>query len=250
LPNGNLIQKQAFKQSSLKQHDDIKTKATAQSLSQTQKNNLPKIGSDVTTLFVGGAAPSLNGILTGEGEIPVKNYFDRGGYEDNGIAKYTTHKSYSTGEGLSVFHDISNGKRTILIGHSWGADEILDYGDVRPVDLAITIDPVGFIASWGYKINTHINVTADPGPKWAMSWQRFKICKCCCWGCCNIYGWYPKINNWDFSDWIAFSGLKYSNYFSMGNEVADDGLIYKGHHEEFENMLNMVKDRYPSIGLK
>jgi hypothetical protein len=248
LPNGKLIKKQPFKQSSLQQYDDIKV--TAQSLSQTQKNNLPKIGADgVTTRFIGGAAPTLKGLLTGEGEIPVKNYFDRKQYK--GDTTYDVHNSFNFFEGLTIFQNISKGEKTILIGHSWGADEILDYGDFQPVDLAVTVDPVGFIFSMGFRVNTHINVTADPGFPMSISLKRFKICRCCCGGCCTLYGWapVPKLN-WNFSDWIAFAGLKYVYYFQNANLYADDGFTYNGHHEDFEKMLKMVGERYPSIGIR
>ena len=248
LPNGKVIKKQPFKQSSLQQYDDIKV--TAQSLSETQKNNLPKIGADgVTTRFIGGAAPTLKGLLTGEGEIPVKNYFDRKQYK--GDTTYDVHNSFNFFEGLTIFQNISKGEKTILIGHSWGADEILDYGDFQPVDLAVTVDPVGFIFSMGFRVNTHINVTADPGFPMSISLKRFKICRCCCGGCCTLYGWVPVPKlNWNFSDWIAFAGLKYVYYFQNANLYADDGFTYSGHHEDFEKMLKMVGERYPSIGIR
>jgi hypothetical protein len=56
--------------------------------------------------------------------------------------------------------------------------------------------------------------------------------------------------NWNFSDWIAFAGLKYVYYFQNANLYADDGFTYSGHHEDFEKMLDMVGERYPSIGIR
>ena len=54
--------------------------------------------------------------------------------------------------------------------------------------------------------------------------------------------------NWNHGDWIAFFGGKYSVWHSWQvNYYSDDNIKYKGHHDNFYQMIRKVDAKYPSI---
>ena len=240
LPNGEIITKQPLEIAGEEQPGN---QMAPMGLSSHHVSRLPSIGTPslgTATLFVGGAGDP------GGGRGSVKYY--EGGYD----SKLDVHYSPWETTSQQAKDHLQNRNKSIIIGHSWGADTSLAYADNNYVDLLISVDPVGFSMDYGMRAYTHINVTADPGLPFTITWARKRICKCCCWRCCKrIYIWYPRIkHNWDTSDWIAYFGGKYSNYFHYRYVLGNDNIIYRGHHGEFVNMIDAVKKRYSNNPIK
>lgn len=153
-----------------------------------------------------------------------------------------------TQEEFSLFKNKAN---TFMLGHSYGGDSALAYGEVRPVDTIVAIDPVGWQMERGTKATNWINVTADPGPMMRIVWVRFRICRC---GCCgfsrSIYGYYPlRIVTWNMSDFIALFGGKYHTYFSQARRYASVDYRVRAHHDDFRKMVNVVKANISGLNL-
>jgi len=239
LPNGKEIKKLAFKPSQYQQHDDAKQK----SLSSYQKNKLPSIkNSNTATVFVGGFGDSWWGNT-------VKGYESK--FKPNLDIQYAPW--WDLQFEIEERKQFRGKSKKVIVGHSWGADSALSYGqyiDRNDLDLIVTTDPVG----WGFNMGgnaTWINAWADPGPAFSVTWHKFRICKCCCWGCCKAYGWYPRFqDNWNTGDWVAYYGGKYSTWHRwLVNHYADDSIKHKGHHDHFEKMLKKVDAKYENIDL-
>jgi len=243
LPSGQKVLRNRLKPSQKSLHDVVdKNKA----LTQAQVNALPTIGgASVATVFVGGGGDSwINHTV---------EYYEGNNYgtvSDVNYAPWWEIDNLRVLGGVTSLSDFDNKNGTILIGHSWGGDAALEYADWNPVDLVVSIDPVGHVYNVGWRAKTHINVIADPGAPFSVTWQRIRVCCCCCWGCCSSYVWVPKISyNWNRSDWIAHWGGKYTGYFWFPRwGGTDDNIIYHGHHNEFVGMLSRVGVAYSRIG--